>query len=282
MYVIRNYVRPQTLEEAAELNRKRSTTLLAGGIWLHMGDKRIATAADLTGLGLEQIERTDDEYRIGAMASLRELEIHPELNKRFHHVFRDALEGIVGVQLRNAATVGGSVWGRFGFSDVVAVFLTLHADVELYSRGRVSLDEFIDHERRDRDILTAVVLKDRPVAAAFNSFRLEAADIPALNVGVSYEPDRGLRVVVGGRPGLARPIDDPDWHPVPEKTTDEAIAAYAKEAAAAFVYGSNLRGSAEYRQHLAAVLIKRLMKEVVRLSTEQAGDISTAEKEVAK
>ena len=46
------------------------------------------------------------------------------------------------------------------------------------------------------------------------------------------------------------------WQLKPDET-EEAIAAYAKEIAAEFDYGTNMRGSAEYRQHLAEVLLRR-------------------------
>lgn len=38
---------------------------------------------------------------------------------------RESLRHIVGVQFRNLATVGGSIFGRFGFSDVLTMFLAL-------------------------------------------------------------------------------------------------------------------------------------------------------------
>ena len=41
---------------------------------------------------------------------------------------REAVRHIVGVQFRNCATVGGSVYGRFGFSDVLTLLLALVSD----------------------------------------------------------------------------------------------------------------------------------------------------------
>ena len=45
--------------------------------------------------------------------------------------------------------------------------------------------------------------------------------------------------------------------------SDEELAEYAKKAAAEFSYGTNMRGSAEYRQHLAEVLIRREMRSIL-------------------
>ena len=41
------------------------------------------------------------------------------------------------------ATIGGSIWGRFGFSDVLTVFLAMDSYVELYKGGIVSMADFV-------------------------------------------------------------------------------------------------------------------------------------------
>ena len=86
-------------------------------IWLKMEDIQIPTAIDLSKLGLDQIEEDDTEFKIGAMVTLRQLETHQAFNEATCYVFRDAVKDIVGVQLRNLATVGGSIYSRFSFSD---------------------------------------------------------------------------------------------------------------------------------------------------------------------
>lgn len=110
MFTAERYVRPATLQEALELNRKRSSTILGGGCWLRLGRKRIGTLIDLSGLGLDQIEERDGWVRIGAMVSLRQLETSALLKERFGSLFADMTGHIVGVQFRECATFGGSVW----------------------------------------------------------------------------------------------------------------------------------------------------------------------------
>jgi xanthine dehydrogenase iron-sulfur cluster and FAD-binding subunit A len=47
-------------------------------------------------------------------------------------------------------------------------------------------------------------------------------------------------------------------------TYDEnSVEEYAKNAAKSFNYGSNIRGSAEYREHIAEVLVKRTIVKIV-------------------
>ena len=98
-------------------------------LWLKMQHNSVNTAIDLSGLGLDQIEETEDTWRLGAMVSLRALELHPGLNDLTQGALRESVRHIVGVQFRNLATVGGSVFGRFGFSDVLTLLLALDARV---------------------------------------------------------------------------------------------------------------------------------------------------------
>ena len=55
MLTINEYRKVESLEEAYELNQKKNNKIIAGGVWMKIGDRRIATAIDLSGLGLDQI-----------------------------------------------------------------------------------------------------------------------------------------------------------------------------------------------------------------------------------
>ena len=76
MLKIKNYIRPESLEEAYKLNQKKSSCILGGMLWLKMGNRNVGTAIDLSGLGLNEITETEEEFQIGAMTPLRDLEIH--------------------------------------------------------------------------------------------------------------------------------------------------------------------------------------------------------------
>ena len=150
MVTIQNYVRAKSLEEAYELNQKKGNCILGGMLWTKMQNRMIQTAIDLCDLGLNEIEETEEEFSIGAMVSLRQLETDTGLNAYTQGAVRDAVKDIVGVQFRNLATVGGSIWGRFGFSDVLTVFLAMDTEVELFQGGRIPLKDFAE-KKQDRD-----------------------------------------------------------------------------------------------------------------------------------
>ena len=143
MLTIREYKQVTSLEEAWQLNQKRMNRVLGGMLWLRMTKGNVQTAIDLSGLGLNTIEETDTEFRIGAMVTLRQLELDAGFTAYSEGANKEALRHIVGVQFRNLATVGGSVFGRFGFSDVISLLLVMDSYVELYKGGLVPMADFV-------------------------------------------------------------------------------------------------------------------------------------------
>ena len=249
MLKIKEIVRPQSLEEAYELNQKRTNRILGGMLWMRMSNIQIQKAIDLSGLGLDKIEETEEEFSIGCMVTLRELELHTGLNTCFEGLIRRSVEDIVGVQFRNSATIGGSLFGRFGFSDVLTAFLVLDTYVELYRGGVCPLAEFASG-KRDNDILVRVIVKKTKGHYAYQSYRNTKTDFPVLAVAMA-QAENGVKAAVGARPQGAEVRIVTDM----EKNTLKALAD-------SFAYGSNMRASAEYRKHLASVLLKRAAEEI--------------------
>lgn len=260
MFTIKNYVRAQSLEEAWTLNQKRSSRVLGGMLWLKMGRGTVQTAIDLSDLGLDTIEETEEGFSIGAMVTLRQLEQHPGLNQYTQNAVKKAVKDIVGVQFRNLATLGGSLWGRFGFSDLLTLFLPLDSSVELFHGGILPLSEFAE-KPYDRDILVRLILKKTPVKMAYSTVRTQKTDFPALNCSMVLA-NGALRAAVGARPDRAVLVTLPQM--------PESAAAFGKMLAEAVPMGSNLRGSAAYRTHLAAVLGERCF---ARLTAPQKEEV---------
>lgn len=247
MLRIKNYVRPQTLEEAYELCQKRGNVILGGMLWLKMQSRSVNTAIDLQDLGLDQIDETKKEFRIGAMVTLRALEQHAGLNHMTQGAMADSVRHIVGVQFRNTATVGGSLYGRFGFSDVLTMFMALGAKVELYGAGVMSLEDFAKLPRTTRDLLVRVIVPKAPIRMVYLSQRNSATDFPVLTCALAKK-GTDVTCAIGARPGMAvclheLPSDEP-----------EAVAAFVAQH---LTFGSNVRAGAEYRDRICQVLVRR-------------------------
>ena len=258
MMTIREYKRAESLEEAWQLNQKRPNRVLGGMIWLKMENINVGTAIDLSGLGLDTIEETDDGFSIGAMVTLRQLELHPGLAAYTDGAVRESVRHIVGVQLRNLATVGGSIYSRFGFSDVLTMFLALNASVELYKGGVVPLAEYA-RRPYDRDILVRVLVPKEHARFCYQSVRNSQTDIPVLTCAAARMETGDYRIVIGARPLRAVRFELPAE---PALAAEQLAAQFAEGVKAQIVTGSNMRGSAEYRRHLAGVLTKRAVLEL--------------------
>lgn len=253
MVTIANYLRPESLEEAYELNQKKANRVLGGMMWLRLCSPRIQNAIDLSGLDLDYIKETEEAFEIGTMCSLRSLETHQGLEACFDGAVRESLRHIVGVQFRNQATVGGSIYGRFGFSDILTCLLALDTEVVLVHAGKITLAEFVSR-KRDRDILEKIIIKKDQRRIVYLSQRATKTDFPMVACAVSKKEDTWY-ISIGARPARA------ELAVISGKTV--SAEALAGQAVSEMKFGSNMRGSSEYRQAVAEVLVKRAAKMIL-------------------
>jgi len=249
MITIQKYVRAQSLEEAYALNQSRRNRIVGGMLWMKMAHYDADTAIDLCDLGLSAMEETSEAFSIGAMATLRDLEMHASLNAYTNNAVRNAVKDIVGVQMRNMATVGGSLWSRFGFSDVLTVFLSMDSYVELYKGGIIPLEQF-SKMKADNDILLRLIVKKTPGRFVYTAMRNQRTDFPVLACAVS-EMGGEVRAVIGARPGRAMIVRDQ------QGLVKESAVAFARYVAENVPTGTNVRAGAAYRSHLVRVLVQR-------------------------
>lgn len=259
MITIKEYVRAKSLEEAWQLNQNKRNRVLGGMLWMRLSNGMVNTAIDLSELGLNTIEETEESFSIGAMVSLRDLEIHEGLNRYTNSAVKNAIKDIVGVQFRNMATIGGSIWGRFGFSDVLTVFLALDTYVELYKGGIISLEEFAK-KKADNDILVRLIVKKASGKVVYSAMRNQSTDFPILTCAVS-NINGVYRAVIGARPARAAVYYDTE-NCLQNGESEEAIKLFAEHVANVADTSSNVRGSKEYRTHLIKVLVKRGLVEL--------------------
>ena len=174
-----------------------------------------------------------------------------EVNQYFDGLMREMVRHIVGVQFRNGATVGGSLYGRYGFSDVLTALLVLDTEVELYKAGRISLTEYANMPY-DNDILVRIIIKKDGRKAAYVTQRRTETDFPLIAVAAAKKDDTWY-TAVGARPARASLVTEADQGSAEE---------LAEKIADQYRYGTNLRGSAEYRKALAQIYIRRLVDEI--------------------
>ena len=270
MFYYNQYVRAQSLDEAYELYQKKPNFVLGGMLWLKMKNKTLGTAIDLCDLGLDQIDEDENEFRIGAYATLRQIETHEALNAYTHGAIAESVRHIVGVQFRNVATVGGSIWGRFGFSDVMTIFRALGAKVQLHKAGIMDLDEFAALPRTTRDVLVSVIVPKNAKGVVYLSQRNQSTDFPVLTCAVANRSGRYV-AVIGASPYMAEPVWDEDGildcladaktdgnaALTDNSETNAKIDKFAEYVAEHIRFGSKIRAGAEYREIICRVLTRR-------------------------
>lgn len=260
MVNIKKIIRVRSLEEAYELNQARTNVIIGGFMWIRISSRSIANGIDLSGLGLDTIEETAEEFRIGCMASLRSLETHPGLDRAFDGAIAQSLAPIVGVQFRNGATIGGSIYGRFGFSDILTALMALDTYVELHRGGIVPLHEFAAM-KPDQDILVRIIIRKDGRKVAYQAQRNTRTDFPVIAAAVALAGDT-LCISVGARPAKASLVIRPECG-LTGGADPAQIHELAAWAADQFKYGKDLRASAEYRKHLAQVHIRRGLTKIL-------------------
>lgn len=281
MFYYNQYVRAQSLDEAYELYQKKPNFVLGGMLWLKMKNKTLGTAIDLCDLGLDQIDEDENEFRIGAYATLRQIESHEALNAYTHGAIAESVRHIVGVQFRNVATVGGSIWGRFGFSDVMTIFRALGAKVQLHKAGIMDLDEFAALPRTTRDVLVSVIVPKNAKGVVYLSQRNQSTDFPVLTCAVANRSGRYV-AVIGASPYMAEPVWDEDGilDGIADAKTDSNAALtdnsennakidkFAEYVAEHIRFGSNIRAGAEYREIICRVLTRRAVTQSLDICDE--------------
>lgn len=262
MFTIATLVQPDNLAEAFQiLSDKRNNTILGGCAFLKMGKKRINTGVDLTNLKLDYIRENDGFIEIGAMTSLRDIETNPLLKEQYNGVLPQSVREIIGVQFRNGVTVGASVYSKYGFSDLITVLLSLDAEVELFKAGRLPLADFLARPK-EKDLLVKLWLKKTMRQASYQSFRSSASDYSVLNVAVS-KLDHHWTIAVGARPSKATIAVSASAMLALEELTIETIEKAAQRASEELSFGTNTRGTANYRKGLCKALVKRGIMEVM-------------------
>lgn len=233
--------------------------IIGGMLWLKKQDITIPCAIDLSDCGLNKIEEDENEIKIGAMVSLHDLETSSTILNLYDGMISKSVRDIVGVQFRNLATVGGSIYSRFGFSDILCALLALDCDVVTHVHGRIPLSKFV-HMKYERDVVTHVIIRKNSGKAIYISERNSATDFPTLVVSASLL-DNKWKIAIGARPKKAMLLEE--FEAFDSFITEKEIDMICDEIENKIEFDSNMRASKEYRILLAKVLVKQAISEVM-------------------
>jgi len=245
--MITTYHRPHTLDEALALLAQPNTLPLGGGTLLSRPTPDPVSVVDLQALGLNTIARKGNDLELGATVTLQQLlesEHCPESLKT-------AIKLEAPLNLRNSATLAGTLVSSDGRSPFAAALLALDAKITVHatSASVMGMGEFLP--LRPQGLITAITL---PAQAkfAFEYTSRTPADKPIVSAALALWPSGRARLVIGGfgkSPLLA--MDGTESAGV-----DSAARNACHEAADDFA-------SADYRMDVAATLAKRCLEGLV-------------------
>ena len=242
--MISTYHRPQTLDEALTLLTQPNTVPLGGGTLLSKPTTDSVAVVDLQRLGLDSLRVNGNELVIGATCTLQSL-LESEHSSA---ALKSALKLEAPLNIRNTATVAGTLIASDGRSTFAAMLLAMDAKIELIENRQpkiVSCGEFI--LTRPNGLITSITISLN-TKSAFEFVSKTPADKPIVGAAVVQWNSGRTRLVLSGygkTPLLAM-----------DGTEGDGIQEAAKNA---YHEAHDERASAEYRIDVAAVLAKRAL-----------------------
>jgi len=263
---VKTYLKASSIDEAYQvLQESTENAILGGGAWMKLSTKKVNTLISLDELDLKGIEEQDGFIRIKSMTTLREIETSPLIQAIGGGVITNSLSQIMGVTIRNIATIGGSIVSKFGFSDLIPVLLVLDTKLVFHKHGEISLKAYLESKIVGRDILVEVLIKKCDSLVFFKKVKTTALDFAILNICVG-KTQEGFKIAVGSRPGLAElAIQSMSYLNGCHTVGEEEIAKAALMVVEEIHFSSNQRAQKEYREQLAEVYVRRGLKEVLSI-----------------
>ncbi len=245
--MITAYHRPKTLDEALTLLAQPNVVPLGGGTLLAHPTADPVEVVDLQSLGLNTVKKQGNTLEVGATVTLQQLlesEHCPE-------ALKSALKLEAPLNLRNAATLAGTLVACDGRSTFATVLLALDAKLDTIVNRQSSIENLGDFlPLRPRGLITSITIPLN-VELAFEYVSRTPADKPIVCAALAQWNSGRTRLALGGygkSPSLAM-----------DGTEAEGIEAAARNA---FHEATDEWASAEYRIDVAATLAKRCLESI--------------------
>ena len=278
-----DYVRPGNLDDALRIlkDREGEAKLLSGGYSLIPLIKlRLAQPGLLVDMrditGLDGITETDDELRIGAKATHRQ--VHGDAIVQDHYPALIDLTGVIGdPQVRNWGTIGGSVAHADPASDWPAMLLAVNATIVCRGQSGERLIKARDFflgtfttAIEPTEVLTEIRIRRRPkgTGGAYTKLERKVGDFATVGSAVVVGLASDGRIESAGI-GLTAVADSPfaatDAEAIlaGQQPSDELFRKAGDAAGAQASPASDVRGPVEYKRAMAAEMTVRSLRSAV-------------------
>jgi carbon-monoxide dehydrogenase medium subunit len=280
-----DYHRPATIEEALELLDRHGddAKVLAGGMSLiPLMKLRFATPGHLVDInhisGLSAVSESEGFLRIGSLVRTGSLEVSEVMQQRYPAIAA-AAPVISDPIVRTRGTIGGSLAHADPAGDWASVMLAVGAQMVARSaEGErvLSADDFLvdtfTTALAPNEILTEVRVPAAEPHSGGTYLKLERKVGDFATVGVAVQVWMGTGHIARAGIGLTsvgrrniRPTAAEEFLQG-EEPSDKAFEEAADLAARTTRPVSDLRGSADYKQHMIGVYVRRGLARAVELA----------------
>jgi aerobic carbon-monoxide dehydrogenase medium subunit len=282
------YLEPSTLDEAVALlgRHGEAAHVLAGGTDLlveireHLRRPRyvmnIKRIPGMSGLSYDP----QAGLRVGALVTARELELMPDVQRHYPGLAQ-ALRELGSIQVRNRATLAGNICRASPSADTLPPLIADGARVRLHGGAgarELPLEEFFTGPGRTQlrpdELLTEIVVPPPPARcgkAYIKHGRRKAMELATVGVAVNVRLENGrfgeVRICLGAVAPTAIRAARAEALLAGQAPDAARIAEAAQAAREESRPISNVRGSAEYRREMVAVLTRRALEQAVRAAS---------------
>jgi CO/xanthine dehydrogenase FAD-binding subunit len=264
MLTFKHYYQPTTIDEAYKLFvEKEKSEIIGGCIFLRLLSREIENAVDIYKCGLNFIKETDDTVEIGAMTTYGDLERSEIIKNNFNGIIIKAIEHIVGIQLRNIISVGGTIVPKYGFSDLITALMALETKLHFYKSGEILLTDYINSHKTEKDILTKISINKTKSHFFYSNFKKSNNDYSVLNISLKKDA-KNFKIYVGSRPKIAKLAEKASSYISENEINHENIIKASEIAAEELDFSTDIRAGKVYRKELCKTLVERIIMEVVK------------------
>lgn len=272
---LREHHRPKTVNAALNLLARPTprTVPLAGGVWLvARRDPSIQAVVDLSALKLDFIKARQNHLRIGAMTTLQTLATHPTVRQFAGGLLAEAVQRSAPRNIRNIATLGGTLVISESTSEAALALLILEAYLVIRNpkRQTVGVEAFLENPKEFLSpfgllLEVAVSEPEGGSGTALVEVSRTPRDRPIVNAAVMVSLRGGgfhvVRLALGGiapHPIRLPSVEQALRGQVLNEKTVSAVASLVRQAVNP---SSDGRASAEYRREMAGVVAIRALRE---------------------
>jgi len=226
--------------------------------------------------GLDRVTTSNGNIRIGALSTHRKLELSSELRERLP-VFVTMEQDVANLRVREVGTIGGNLTFAEPHADPGTLLLALDAKLVAHKAGSSReipiTDFFVDAYESavaEDEILTEIVIPTPARDARIRYRKFGYLERPSAGVALHVVPDdkaesiRDIRIAVGCVGPKSIRVEEAEAQLRGQSMADASrlVSGAGETAGRAAEAISDLHGSAEYKEHIVAVLLKRAFDDI--------------------